>query len=558
SSAVAFTASASGRSNGRTWLSVSPSGARTTNQALAVAVNPAGLAANSYTGSISLAAGSQTYTVPVTLTVTGSGGGGGAGGYKLIGWNDLGMHCLDGKDYSVFAVLPPFNTIHAHLIDPSGRLVLSDIGNTVTYEAIRDPLTNTLNTTSKGKTNFWQYAAALGFGALQPDAGLMGYRMPGVSNTPQAMNFSTTDNTFTAVGIPILPYPDSAATPVNYLPMMRISAKNSLGAVLATTDIVLPTSDEMTCSVCHASNAGTQAAQPAAGWVNRADQAQDVKFNILRKHDDRFRNSALFQAGAVKFGYNSAGLEATVAAKPILCGSCHGTNALGAPGIAGVQSLTTAMHGSHAGAIDPGTNATLESATGRDACYRCHPGPKTQCFRGAMSTIKTASGGNAIECQNCHGSMSNVAVSTRSGWLDEPSCQGCHTGTATNNNGQIVYTSVFESGNIARTAKDQTFATNPNTPSAGLSLYRFSKGHGGLQCESCHGSTHAEFITASVNDNVQSTNLQGHSGMLAECSACHATVPNTVTGGPHGLHPIGAPWVSAHQDVAEKNGASAC
>jgi len=41
--------------------------------------------------------------------------------------------------------------------------------------------------------------------------------------------------------------------------------------------------------------------------------------------------------------------------------------------------------------------------------------------------------------------------------------------------------------------------------------------------------------------------------MLAECSACHSTVPNTVNGGPHGLHPIGASWVNQHQDVAEGN-----
>jgi hypothetical protein len=38
------------------------------------------------------------------------------GAYVLTGWSELGMHCIDGKDYSIFAVLPPFNTIHATLI----------------------------------------------------------------------------------------------------------------------------------------------------------------------------------------------------------------------------------------------------------------------------------------------------------------------------------------------------------------------------------------------------------------------------------------------------------
>ena len=30
--------------------------------------------------------------------------------WTLIGWNNLGMHCMD-PDYSVFALLPPFNTL---------------------------------------------------------------------------------------------------------------------------------------------------------------------------------------------------------------------------------------------------------------------------------------------------------------------------------------------------------------------------------------------------------------------------------------------------------------
>ena len=36
--------------------------------------------------------------------------------YKLVAWSELGMHCMDGKDYSVFAVLPPYNVVHAQLV----------------------------------------------------------------------------------------------------------------------------------------------------------------------------------------------------------------------------------------------------------------------------------------------------------------------------------------------------------------------------------------------------------------------------------------------------------
>ena len=560
--ATAFTATATAQ--GRNWLTISPSGSLTTNRTLSVSANPAGLAAGSYSGSVTLTASSGTRTVAVTLVVSGStGGGGGSGGtgtFKLIGWNDLGMHCQDGKDFSVFSVLPPYNTIHAHLIDSTGMLVVSDAPYTVTYQGVTDPLTNTLNTTSSSKTNFWQYAAAIGYGSLAPDMGLKGFAMPGAANTPQKMAFATVDNTWTAVGIPMMPYADAptAPYPVNYFPMMRLVAKDSLGTVLATTDIVLPVSDEMTCSVCHASNTGSPGAKPVKGWVGNADAAKDIKLNILRKHDERFLTTPLFIAAVAQTGYSTAGLEATSSTKPILCANCHGSNALSLPGVAGVEPLTTAMHNLHSSAIDPATSLTLNSGTTRDSCYRCHPGPKTQCARGAMASLKDPNGVNVIECQSCHGSLSNVATATRNGWLDEPNCQSCHTGTATSNAGQIAYTTSFTSGTIVRVPVDQTFATNPNTPAAGTSLYRFSKGHGGLQCETCHGSTHAEYATPIANDNVQSTALQGHVGMIAECTACHASTPAAVTGGPHGLHPIGTAWVNQHQGVADSGGATAC
>jgi Viral BACON domain/Reeler domain len=73
-SSTRFRASASGASGGVTWLSISPSGRLTTNQNIAVTVAAAGLAAGTYTGSISLrvSRGEDSYittTVPVTLVV---------------------------------------------------------------------------------------------------------------------------------------------------------------------------------------------------------------------------------------------------------------------------------------------------------------------------------------------------------------------------------------------------------------------------------------------------------------------------------------------------------
>ena len=480
---------------------------------------------------------------------------GGTAGWTLVGWNNLGMHCMDAK-FDVFAILPPYNTIEAQLVDASGNLVKSGGGVTVTYQAVADP-TGSKNTTSMGKTDFWQYVQAL-FGAnMAPDMGLAGSNMPGMANTPQAMAFDGTQNLFQATGIPITPYDDSGNK--NPYPMMRLTAKNSSGTVLATTDIVLPVSDEMDCALCHASNT-VAAAKPAAGWVNDPDTQRDYRLNILRKHDDRFLGTSTYTGALSAKGYNASGLYPTVIqdGKPILCAACHSSEALGTASYPGVPPLTTSVHSLHASTIDPTNGLTLDSSSNRSACYRCHPGSTTRCLRGVMGNSVASDGTMAIQCQNCHGHMSAVGASTRTGWLSEPNCQSCHTGTAVNNNGQIRYASSFDTNGQPRIAVDTTFATTPNVPAAGFSLYRFSSGHGGLQCSSCHGSTHAEFPSSHDNDNIQSTELQGHTGVLVECATCHLSGVSANLGGPHGMHPVGASWVSSHSDVVDQSGRAAC
>ena len=166
---------------------------------------------------------------------------------KLIGWNNLGMHCMD-DDYSVFSILPPYNTVDCQLIDSTGKLVKSGSGITITYEAIADP-DGSINLTSLGKTNFWTYSPAL-FGASLPvdrglpfPAGNPGRYMPGAANTPQFLDFNGVMNWFEAAGIPITPIDDNGHP--NSYPMMRLTAKNASGTVLATSDIVLPVSGEM-------------------------------------------------------------------------------------------------------------------------------------------------------------------------------------------------------------------------------------------------------------------------------------------------------------------------
>lgn len=486
------------------------------------------------------------------LSGTGFAGNGRA---TLLGWNNLGMHCMD-DDYSVFSILPPYNTINAQLIDASGKLVKSGTGVTVTFEGIADP-DGSINRTTVGKSNFWDFAPACYGASLPPEVGLTGVRMPGPGNTPQPLTFGGSLNWFEALGIPIIPVDDSGRP--NPYPLLRLTARNASGTVLATTDVVTPVSGEMDCRACHGSNAGP-AAKPAAGWANEPNASRDYRLNILRLHDEKHLDDPVFKAALAANQFRADGLHATatLGATPILCAKCHASEALGTGGAPGTSPLTRAMHHKHATVINPANGLTLNHSANRTACYTCHPGSATRCLRGAMGGAVAADGSAAMQCQSCHGNMSDVGAATRTGWINEPNCQQCHTGSATLNNGQIRYTSVFETDGTPRVATNPLFATNPDTPAAGLSLYRFSKGHGGLQCSACHGSTHAEFPATHRNDNLQSVTVQGHAGVIADCTACHASMPATVTGGPHGMHPAGQSWIANHKDNGKSANCKAC
>lgn len=480
-------------------------------------------------------------------------------GYKVLGWNNLGMHCVD-SDFSVFTILPPYNTIHAQVIDDGGRLVNPLGGIRVTYEAAADP-NGSINTTSAGKTNFWQHVEAL-FGITLPvDEGLPvpgpdSFAMPGVANTPQAMGVEAASGWFAAYGIPIVPIDDLGHH--NPYPLMRLTAWAGTSP-LGSSDVVLPVSDEMNCRACHASGVGP-AAMPTAGWVFDPDSNRDFRLNVLRLHDERNVFNPLFQQALASAGYNPDGLYASVVSDgvPLLCARCHLSEALPGSGVAGVSPLTQVMHTVHSHVVDPATSIPLDAVASQSACYYCHPGAQTHCLRGAMARPTRADGSLVMPCQSCHGLMSRVGAPNRTGWLDEPTCQNCHTGTAVRNNGQIRYESAFDSSGQLRQAVSTAFATDINVPAPGHSLYRHSTGHGGLYCQACHGPTHAEFPSLERNDNLSSIALEGHDGMLVECQACHASPPETIDGGPHGLHPVGQGWVKKHGEAAEGEDAVRC
>jgi hypothetical protein len=256
-----------------------------------------------------------------------------------------------------------------------------------------------------------------------------------------------------------------------------------------------------------------------------------------------------------------------------------------------------AAEGLFAGDMPPPTDPRRLNASGHpvvnafvtnilnDTCYNCHPGRVTKCLRGQMFN-------GGLVCQDCHGGMAQVGddftgnlsvaapfpggldLTKRVPWASEPHCGSCHTGDAVNNLG-LTDPNVIRSADGIRllrayrttdtatatpiVATNRRFAENQTAGGTEI-LYRVSKDtHAGLFCEGCHGSTHAEWPvepdsgTFVANDNQAALQLQGHTGKLMECRACHAAPgPPLNLNGPHGLHPVGDQrWINAHPDLLE-------
>lgn len=490
--------------------------------------------------------------------------------YKVLANNDLGMHCVD-KDFSVFSILPPYNVINAQVVknNATGKPTRLDASSVkLTYSAVADA-TGSVNSRSVGKTNFWQYANGLFGASLATGQGLHGLYMPGdaPSSAPPAFTWSPGETMFKAEGIPATPVDDRGQK--NYYPLLRVSAYDkATNKLLASVDTVMPVSDETTCSNCHKTGAAA-AKEAGVPWASDGDLDIQSRKNILILHD-RHQGTNLY------------------ASQPVLCAGCHYSPALDLSGAGpsaqqkGHPLMSAVMHGFHSDKMLNANGQPLRDAPvavggtppapTEQSCYQCHPGANTKCLRGAMT--------DKLACQNCHGTMKAVGGAaplmaggsmdgtndgkTRRPWTDEPRCQSCHTGDAASHLSGLApmapdgirFMNAFRTGDASASpilATNKRFAEEPNK------AYRFSKGHGGIACEGCHGSTHAWWANpvASANDNVQATQLQGHSGLIGECSTCHnASLASTVNG-PHGMHPVGnTKWASNHEKFAGKNGAN--
>jgi len=279
----------------------------------------------------------------------------------VLGYNDLGMHCMN-QDFSEMMILPPYNTLHAQVIDRRGdgpRLVTSGISVGYTIPG---------NTHSADKTNFWSFAKPLLGVSPAQNIGLTGNGLSGMMTANPSGDWSAT-------GIPLTPITDAGQENAYQLATVTVTAN---GKTMAQTQAVTPVSWEISCNLCH----------NTAGISTATD--------ILRAHD-RLHGTTL------------------EAQKPVLCGQCHQQAPLGTTGQAGVPPLSTSMHSAHASRMAP-----VLGQVNNVACYACHPGIRTHCLRdvhfsGGMTCTDCHTSIEAVgsagrrpwvdepRCADCHG-----------------------------------------------------------------------------------------------------------------------------------------------------------
>ena len=357
---------------------------------------------------------------------------------------------------------------------------------------------------------------------------------------------------------------------------------------------------------------------PAGGGSRRSN----TPFSVVLADDDPDPNATRLQSEEWAADSNIVRLHDArhgtrlVDQTPVMCQTCHYTPALDLAQVGpsndngkqqiGNKSMSAVMHGFHGQFKDlfpdmppPGSDQQARLDVLDKTCYSCHPGQRTRCLRGAMFNA-------GVLCQDCHGGMEQVGddfsrdvspsnpgafivkgdyytnpATPRVPWANTPLCQSCHTGDATsslagspgtlvsptdthNQPDGIRLRQAWRTGDAAArpiVAVNRRFAEQQVSDANGTRqvLYRLSKGHEGVFCEACHGSTHAIWPNANpnANDNVAANQLQGHSGKIVECSTCHTGDLGVNLDGPHGMHPVGDAGVKfaegGHEDLAEDN-----
>ncbi len=458
----------------------------------------------------------------------------GGGTYKVIAWNDLGMHCAcPGAQY--FLVLPPFNTIRAQVLQYGGNdPVVVSSGVNVSYAMTTTNETDSylINTDTYYK-NIIAYSPKM-FPGYQP---VVNGKIVSISGAGLAgkMTYNSTPKAWEVVGIPAFPVPTGTSADIMTDPISSTGAKrdpyltakvtvtDTAGKVLASTDTVVPVAFGGCCT-CH--------------------------IKLASQHGKKANTQGSFQymgnlhATVASAGNTPSKIDFTMidpdgdgVGGPIRCSWCHWDPAMGeaaAPGLdkvwpnynilAGASftkadvrvsqySFSDVLHRFH---VKDNVVLTQWDANIAKNCYDCHPGNGVNCYRDVMSS-------HNVWCTDCHGDL-NQRVAT--GQLTQPwqqstlpTCNAPSPGITT-----------------AITCHDAGIYPTPGTWNNGLfGKFINSRGHkGSILCSTCHGSPHAINPSTLAQDNTQLINAQGSSKPLGVCTYCHPTKSSTYGVPPHG------------------------
>ncbi|MET0089101.1 MAG: cytochrome C [Candidatus Thiodiazotropha sp.] len=435
----------------------------------------------------------------------GDDGGGGSGvsevsgTHQVLAFNDLGMHCAD-LDYSTFVILPPFNVLHSQVIERGSRpRLLDDTQASVSYSATSDT-SGSITTTSQNqaggiqKSNFWD---------INPDTGTR-YVMDLFGLNPQPDEGLMFDQAMPGISAPYSANQPQAFNDYNSgmdwfsahgIPILPVDDLGQLNAYplmrVTATDLSSGSTLATLDVVLPVASEADCQNCHAAGEI-AAPLSSGIDFVLP---DDINDPNSVLQAAKqnILLLHDARHGTQLMASRPVLCASCH-----------------------YSAALD-----------------------------------LTASGPNAG--QQSHGSMLAVGQASRQPWSSEPRCESCHTGDSSSHLGTSIRQTIAWDGDIdtptPRIASNKRFAENDAT------LYRNSRGHGGVACEGCHGSPHAIWPNANPqsNDNRAATQLQGHAGTVSDCAVCHTSLSLTLNG-PHGMHNVNSSnWNLNHGDFYERN-----
>jgi hypothetical protein len=442
--------------------------------------------------------------------------------YKVIAFNDLGMHCTC-PTQRYFSILPPFNVIRAQVLQYGANdPVVVSSGVNVSYAMVEN--TDTSLQADPYFQDYITYAPKMYSSFMdgtKPYTPVVNGKVVSISGVglTGTMKYNSTPKAWEVVGIPAFPAIDSGGiepdplggtTKRNPYLTANITVTDTAGKTLATTSTVVPVAFGGCCS-CH------------------------IKLAAL--HGKKADLTGAFQYLGNMHGTNSSKIDFSLidpdgdgVGGPIRCSWCHWDPAMGesaAPGLPKVwpnykilpganftsadikvssRSFSDVLHEFHA--TDQIVLTQWDPNVAKN-CYDCHPSNEVNCYRGAMKSA-------TIWCTDCHGDL-NQRIAT--GQMTQPWQQStlptCNTPSA-------GITSAF-------TCHDAVTYPTPGTWNNGyLGKFVNSRGHkGSILCSTCHGSPHAENPSTLAKDNAQFMAAQNDSRPLGKCTYCHPTKSST-------------------------------